>query len=67
MAHRKKFWIQKAPKYSHKGALHRSLGVPVGKTIPLAKLKAAAKKSGKLGRRARLAITLRKLRKRRRR
>ena len=40
------------------GALHRSLGVPMGKKIPAAKLAAAAKKKGKIGRRARLAQTL---------
>ena len=33
------------------------------KTIPASKLKAAAKKPGKLGQRARFAITLRKLKK----
>lgn len=43
------------------GALHRQLGVPKGKRIPDAKLRAAAKKPGKLGQRARLALTLRKL------
>ena len=45
------------------GALRKSLGVKKGKTIPAGKLRAAAKKSGKLGQRARLAITLKKLRK----
>jgi hypothetical protein len=35
--------------------------VPKGKKIPLSKLKEAAKKPGKLGRRARLALTLRRL------
>ena len=51
-------WIQKAIK--HKGALHRALGVPQGKKIPASKIKAAAKKGGTLGRRARLAETLAK-------
>lgn len=32
-------------KPSHKGALHRALGIPTGKKIPAAKL-AQAKKSG---------------------
>lgn len=50
-------WIKKAIK--HPGALHRSLGVPMDKTIPAKKLAAAAKKPGKLGQRARLAKTLR--------
>ncbi len=52
-------WIGKAIK--HPGALHRQLGVPEGKKIPAAKLAAAAKKGGQLGRRARLAQTLKKL------
>ena len=34
-----------------------------GKTIPASKLKAAAKKKGKLGQRARFAMTLKKMRK----
>ena len=49
-------WIQKAIK--HPGALHKEMGVPEGKKIPAKRLKAAAKKSGKLGARARLAETL---------
>jgi len=40
------------------GALHKSLGVPMGKKIPESKLKKAEKAGGKLGRRARLAETL---------
>jgi hypothetical protein len=54
-------WIQKAIKKP--GALRRTLGIKKGETIPASKLKAAAKKGGKLGQRARLAITLKKLRK----
>lgn len=54
-------WIQKALKPSTKGALRKSLGVKEGKTIPAKKLAAAAKKPGKLGQRARLAQTLKKL------
>jgi hypothetical protein len=54
-------WIQGAIK--HRGALHKQLGVPMGKKIPAKKLKAAAAKGGTLGRRARLAETLGKLRK----
>lgn len=50
-------WIQKAIK--HPGALHKELHVPEGKKIPMKKLNAAAKKSGKEGQRARLAKTLR--------
>ena len=55
----KKNWIQGAIKKP--GALRKSLGIKKGQKIPLKKLKAAAKKSGKLGQIARLAITLRKL------
>lgn len=55
MAEKKK-WIQGAIK--HPGALHKELGVPVGKKIPAKKLKAAEKKGGKEGARARLAETL---------
>lgn len=49
-------WIQKAVKKP--GSLRKSLGVKAGKTIPAGKLKAAAKKPGKVGQRARLAQTL---------
>lgn len=49
-------WIQKAIK--HPGALHSELGIKMGKKIPKGKLRAAAKKKGKLGKRARLALTL---------
>jgi len=59
-----KKWIAKAIK--RPGALHRALRVPKGKKIPLARIRAAAKKGGRLGRQARLALTLRKFRKRRR-
>jgi hypothetical protein len=51
-----KNWIAGAVK--HKGALHRELGVPKGEKIPEKKLSAAAEKGGKLGKRARLAETL---------
>ncbi len=59
MAAAKKKWIQKAIKKP--GALRQSLGVKKGKKIPASKLRAAAKKGGKLGQRARLARTLRKM------
>ena len=52
-------WIQKAIKKP--GALRAELGAKAGKPIPAKKLAAAAKKPGKLGKRARLAQTLRKL------
>jgi hypothetical protein len=45
------------------GALRKSLGAKKGEKIPHSKLVAAAKKPGKLGQRARFAITLSKLRK----
>ena len=54
-----KNWIQKAIKKP--GALRKSLKIKKGQKIPLKKLQAAAKKGGKLGRRARLALTLRRL------
>jgi hypothetical protein len=59
----KKQWIKNAIKPGKKGALHKQLDVPAGQKIPKAKLAAAAKKGGKLGKRARLAMTLSKLKK----
>lgn len=56
-----KKWIQKAIHPSKKGSLKKALGVKKDETIPTGKLKAAAKKGGKLGQRARLAMTLKKL------
>lgn len=53
-------WIQKAIKPETKGALHAQLGIPKGEKIPKSVLSSAAKKTGKLGRRARLALTLSK-------
>jgi len=51
-------WIKDATK--NKGALHRSLGVPEGKKIPMGKIKKAEKSSNPtLAKRARLAETLR--------
>lgn len=54
-----KKWIQKA--IEKPGALHKALHVPEGEKIPAEKLEKAAEKPGKLGKRARLAQTLRKL------
>lgn len=54
-------WIKGAIKKP--GALHKELGVPIGKKIPEKKLNAAAKKGGKEGKRARLAKTLEKMHK----
>jgi hypothetical protein len=56
-------WIQKAIKPQNRGALHEQLGVPQGEKIPPKKLAKAAGAGGTLGRRARLAQTLKKLRK----
>lgn len=57
-----KKWIQGAIKSP--GSLRKTLGVSkkTGK-IPVSKVKAAAKKPGVTGKRARLAVTLGKLRK----
>ena len=61
MATKSKNWIASAIKKP--GQLHKDLGVPAGKKIPAGKLAAAAKKGGKLGQRARLAQTLKKMKK----
>lgn len=61
MAAKKKKWIKGAIK--HPGALHKELHVPEGKKIPAGKLDKAAKAGGKLGKRARLAKTLKKMKK----
>lgn len=57
----KKNWIAGAIKKP--GSLRKSLGVKEGEKIPAGKLAAAAKKPGKMGRRARLAQTLSKMKK----
>jgi hypothetical protein len=54
-------WIQKAIKKP--GALHAQLGIPKDKKIPASVLAKAAKEGGKLGQRARLAQTLKKMKK----
>ena len=54
-------WIQSAIKKP--GALKKALGVKKGEKIPAGKLAAAAKKPGKMGQRARLAQTLKGLKK----
>jgi len=55
----KEKWIAGAIKKP--GALRAELGAKEGKPIPAKKLAAAAKKPGKLGQRARLAETLKKM------
>ncbi len=54
-------WIKGAIKKP--GALREELGAKKGKPIPEKKLEAAAKKGGKIGKRARLAETLKKMKK----
>ncbi len=56
-----KNWIAGATK--NKGGLHKSLGIPQGEPIPAKKLASAAQKGGKVGKQARLAETLKGLRK----
>lgn len=57
-----KKWLSSAFDPANKGKLHRALGVPEGDKIPVAKLKSAASKGGKLGKRAQLALTARSFR-----
>jgi len=57
----KKNWIAGAIKKPN--ALRETMGVKKGQTIPKGKLKSAAAKSGKTGQRARLAMTLSKMKK----
>jgi hypothetical protein len=54
-------WIQSAIKKP--GSLRKSLGVKKGEKIPAAKLAKAAKAPGKMGQRARLAQTLKGMKK----
>ncbi len=54
-----KKWIQKMG--MKEGALSRMMGIPENKNIPVAKLQKAAQASGVKGKRARLAITLKKI------
>lgn len=60
-AKKEKKWIQKAVHPSKKGSLKKALGVKKDETIPAKKLKAAAKKKGKLGQRARFAMNVKGL------
>lgn len=55
----KKNWIAGAIKKP--GSLRKALGVKAGENIPASKLGAAAKKPGMVGKRARLAQTLKGL------
>jgi len=56
-----KKWIQSAIKKP--GALRKEMKVKKGEKIPVAQLEVAAKKGGKLGARARLALKLRSFKK----
>ena len=56
-----KDWIKGA--IQHPGALRKSLHAKKGEPIPAKKLAAAAKKGGTLGKRAKLAETLKKMHK----
>jgi hypothetical protein len=56
-----KKWIQKAIDPKKKGSLKKALGVKKDEKIPSGKLQVASKKGGKLGKRARLAKTLKSL------
>jgi hypothetical protein len=59
-----KKWIQDAIKPSTKGALRKSLGVKKGRNIPEALLEKATKsKNPTTRKRAELAVTLKKIRK----
>ena len=59
----KKRWIQHALRKHKKGALHRQLGIPEDETIPISLLRNAAQAPGLLGQRARFALNVRKLHK----
>ena len=58
---KKKNWIADATK--NKGRLHKDLGVPEDKPIPADALDKAAARDDVVGKRARLAKTLKKLNK----
>jgi hypothetical protein len=54
-------FIQETGIGEHKGALHRQLRIPEGEHIPVPVLRRAAHAPGKLGKRARMALMLRRL------
>ncbi len=57
---KKKNWMAKAFPEKTRGALHRDLGVPEDEKIGKERLRAAAKKKGRIGRRARAALNANK-------
>jgi hypothetical protein len=57
----KKNWIEDA--IGKKGSLHKQMGIPEDENIPAGKLNKAAGKPGVLGKRARLAVTLKSFKK----
>lgn len=59
MKDKAKNWIKGA--INKPGALRKALGAKAGEKIPAKKLAAAAKAPGKMGQRARLAQTLKKM------
>ena len=56
-------WIQKAINPAEKGELRKKLGAKEGENIPAKKLAKAAKMKGETGQQARLAQTLKKMKK----
>jgi hypothetical protein len=59
---RNRLWIQKSGIKKHKGALHRALGIPESKTIPIGLLTKTAERNDHVGRMAKLAVRLRSFR-----
>jgi len=55
-------WIAKAIK--RPGQLHRDLGIKQKTKVPVERIRQAAKRKDKVGQRARLALTLMKMRRR---
>ena len=60
---KRKLNIKKAIK--HPGALRRSMGMKKGQKIPAGRMRAAAKKPGTMGKRARFAMMLKSFTKKR--
>ena len=58
-------WIADALARHRPGALHRQLGIPETERIPVRTLEAVARAPGLAGKRARLALTLRRLKRQR--